>query len=364
MPSFKDTFDMLTNTKGLIWKVLIILVCIIIFILFRYKRIKDAFVESNEELRNDLKGKIKRFKELEPRKRVIFIGVTGVIVVASIVIICAILAHAFSQRKRPEPYQEITILNERKEDVHPLGVDILDERQVGDYTFFRYKITDNDYTFPVLFKWKKGEPAERISDRACPHFEVAHETVIYLDSTAGDLSHGQLYVVRPDGKAERVLEEELYYFSVENDYIYFIYCYDTVGVGLEGHALHRMDINGDNIITVAYELSGPCLRGSKYDFRIEDGWAIYSNYKVKIDNQADGLEKVVLLESTKDEWIYYTSNKLIKAKPDGTEQMVLDDEDDFQYEIGKIEDGWIYYNKGGDMYKIDINGNYKEKIEY
>ena len=52
MPSFKDIVDMLTNTKGLIWKVLIILVCIIIFILFRYKRIKNAFVESNEELRN------------------------------------------------------------------------------------------------------------------------------------------------------------------------------------------------------------------------------------------------------------------------------------------------------------------------
>lgn len=96
---------------------------------------------------------------------------------------------------------------------------------------------------------------------------------------------------------------------------------------------------------------------------IEDGWAIYSNYKVQIGNQADGLEKVVLLDSTDEDWIYYTSNMLIKAKPDGTEQVVLDGVDDFWYQIDKIEGGWIYYQKGNDKYKIDINGNNKVKIE-
>lgn len=95
----------------------------------------------------------------------------------------------------------------------------------------------------------------------------------------------------------------------------------------------------------------------------EDGWAIYSNYKVQIGNQADGLEKVVLLDSTDEDWIYYTSNMLIKAKPDGTEQVVLDGVDDFWYQIDKIEGGWIYYQKGNDKYKIDINGNNKVKIE-
>ena len=111
----------------------------------------------------------------------------------------------------------------------------------------------------------------------------------------------------------------------------------AVVFGLEGHALHRMDINGDNIITVAYELSSPNLQGSHYNVSIEDGWAIYQNYKIQIGNPADGLEKVILLDGTNKDWIYYTSNRLIKAKPDGTEQVVLDDENDFWYQIDKIE---------------------------
>ena len=46
-----------------------------------------------------------------------------------------------------------------------------------------------------------------------------------------------------------------------------------------------------------------------------------------------------------------------------TEQVVLDDEDDFWYQIDKIESGWIYYQKGNGKYKIDINGNNKVKIK-
>ena len=109
---------------------------------------------------------------------------------------------------------------------------------------------------------------------ACPNFEVVKNSVIYLNSTSADSSHGQLYVARPDGMNGRVMEEELYDFSVDDEYIYFTYCFDTVGVGVEGHALHRMDLNGDNIITVAYELSSPSLQGSHYN--------INGNNKVKI----------------------------------------------------------------------------------
>lgn len=159
------------------------------------------------------------------------------------------------------------------------------------------------------------------------------------------------------------MEEEVYDFSVADEYIYFTYCFDTVGVGLEGHALHRMDLNGDNLITVAYELSGPILQGSHFNVRIKDGWAIYGNYKIQIRDHADGLEQVVLLDNTNDDWIYYTSNRLIKAKPDGSEQIILDDIDDFWYQIDKIKDGWIYYQKGNDKYKIDTNGNNKERIQ-
>lgn len=78
---------------------------------------------------------------------------------------------------------------------------------------------------------------------------------------------------------------------------------------------------------------------------MQDGWAVYSNYKIQIQTPADGLEKVVLLENTDEDWIYYTSNRLIKAKPDGSKQIVLDDIDDFWYQINKIENGKIYYQK-------------------
>lgn len=352
MPSIKEIIDTIINAKS--WEgFAVIVISIIGLVIFKYKSIKKSAIENSRELWNDYMG-------LKPWSKVVW----GYIVV----ILFLILGYVFYQRIKPNPYQEIALLNNQNEVVYPIGVDIFNEAQVGDYVFFRYKVKekigDDEFEYLALYRWKKGELAERISERACPHFEVARNSIIYLDSTLGDLSHGQLYVARPDGTRERVIEEELYDFSVEHDYIYYVYCYDTVGVGLEGHALHRMDINGDNIITVAYEVSGPDLRGDKYSFRIEDGWAIYSNYKIKTDKQADGLEKVVLLESIKEEWIYYTSNKLIKARPDGTEQVVLDDEDDFWYKIIKIEDGWIYYYKGEDMYKIDINGNNKEMIEY
>lgn len=334
---------------------------IIFRFLTKYKEDKSAIKENSEEMKSDLKPLLSRIKGMKPWKWVLI--VLAVLSVVTIIVVCV-----NRQRKEPEPFQEIALLNDRNKVVYPIGVDILNESQIGEYTFFRYNVTeeykDVKYTYPVLYKWKKGELAERISERACPHFEIAHNTVIYLDTTIGDLSHGQLYVARPDGKSERVLEQELYQFSVVNDYIYFIYCYDTVGAGLEGHALHRMDINGDNIITVAYEVCGPGLRGSKYNFKIEDGWAVYSNYKIKIGGQADGLEKVVLLDNTKEDWIYYTSNKLIKARPDGTEQVVLDDGHSTYFWIDRIEDGWIYYYNGDAMYKIDINGNNKEMIEY
>jgi hypothetical protein len=162
-------------------------------------------------------------------------------------------------------------------------------------------IGDKIITYPVLYKWQKGKIAEKISKGACPHFEVIKNSVIYLNSTLADLSHGELYVARPDGMNERVMEEELYDFSVDDEYIYFTYCFDTIGAGLEGHALYRMDLNGNHMTRMAYQISSPILKGSHYNVRIENGWAIYSNYKIQIENEANGLEKVVLLENTDDD---------------------------------------------------------------
>lgn len=168
-------------------------------------------------------------------------------------------------------------------------------------------------------------------------------------------------MTEPEVFDKNILEKEVGDFSVDKEYIYFIHSFDTTGVGLNGHALYRMDLNGENIVAVAYGLTGPDLVGS-HSVHIEDGWVIYDNYKIEMGNPADGLEKVVLLEDTDAEWIYYTSNRLIKAKPDGSEYVVLDDVGDFWYQINKVENGWIYYEKDNDLYKIDTNGNHKQKI--
>lgn len=44
-------------------------------------------------------------------------------------------------------------------------------------------------------------------------------------------------------------------------------------------------------IIVSYELSGPDLMGGHNGVYIEDGWAMYDNYKIELGNPADGLAK-------------------------------------------------------------------------
>ena len=241
--------SIISNVK-ISWIGMAIIILLLIFfliakwILGKYIKGKSTIKENFKEFWNDLRN-------LKGWQKAIF-GVGGVIFCVFVFGVCYWI-------KKPNPYQEIAILNNQNEVIYPIGVDILNERKVGDFTFFTYNMTEmigNDViTYPALFKWKEGKLAERISEGACPHFEVVKNSVIYLNSTLVDSSHGQLYVARPDGMNERVMEEELYDFSVDDESIYFTYCFDTVGVGLEGHALHRMDLNGDNIITVAYELS-------------------------------------------------------------------------------------------------------------
>lgn len=287
-----------------------------------------------------------------------------VAVIAGALLCCAcILCVVYWVKK--QPYQEIAILGDDNEIIFPMDADILNQAVVDKYTFFTYetseRIGDNVVTYPVLYRWQKGHPAERISDGACTHFEIADNRVIYLDSSWGDFLHGQLCMTEPEVFDKNILEKEVGDFSIDKEYIYFTHSFDTTGVGLNGHALYRMDLNGENIVAVAYELSGPDLMGS-HSVHIEDGWVVYDNYKIKMGNPADGLEKVVLLEDTDAEWIYYTSNRLIKAKPDGSEYVVLDDVGDFRYQINKVENGWIYYQKDNDLYKIDTDGNHKQKI--
>ena len=129
--------------------------------------------------------------------------------------------------------------------------------------------------------------------------------------------------------------EEIYR---DDKYIYYVYCFDTTGVGIEGHALHRMNLDGSNEIIAAYEVSSDILKCSHFDYKIKKGWVYYKNFKMELGNPASGLEKIVMNDIGDNDWIYYITNQLIKAKKDGSQRVVLDGEDTFDYEIEKVED--------------------------
>lgn len=42
-----------------------------------------------------------------------------------------------------------------------------------------------------------------------------------------------------------------------------------------------------------------------------------------------------MTDKTDIDWLYYTTNQLIKAKPDGTSQIILDEEDSFGIKLIK-----------------------------
>ena len=255
--------------------------------------------------------------------------------------------------------------------IYPIGVDIKDETTVGDWTYFRYYVTDEEYgaTYPALFRYRNDTLiAERISEAACYSFDVAASSVFYMDSTWSFQDHGILYVSRPDGKNERLLEDELYDFQiVDGQYIYYVFRHDTLGVGLEGHALYRMNLDGSQKMIVTYEVKGIDASGqafgiSHFDYigHIEDGWLDCVTFKIELNSPSVGMNRVISKNSTDNDWIYYTTNRLLKAKNDGTEIIELDGEDDYRYDIKSIDGDWIYYIKGQNHMKIKNDGTSKQ----
>ncbi|MDE6663941.1 MAG: DUF5050 domain-containing protein [Lachnospiraceae bacterium] len=252
--------------------------------------------------------------------------------------------------------------------IYPIAADMMDEQKAGDWIYFRYILeeTYGNYTvdYPVLFRYKEGDNiAERVSKSACYSYEIVGEYLYYLDSTMDSQAHGALYVSKLDVTDERLLGEELYDFQiVDEQYIYYTYSYDTIGVGLEGHALHRMNLDGSEKMIAAYEVSGIDMGTSHFNYKVEDGWVDCGTFKMKIGEPADGFEEIVFKDIGDNDWVYYVTNRLIKARKDGSERMELDGVDDYNYEIESIEDDWIYYIKGGEKYKIRTDGSGKEAV--
>lgn len=260
----------------------------------------------------------------------------------------------------------------------PIESLIIDKAVVGEWTYFRYFVEtqydEDNFSYPALFRSKgDNEYAERVSGMGCLNFVVAQNSVFYIDlgmitESYGD--HGVLYVSRPDGKTERLLEEELHSFQIIDEKIFYTFRHDTTGVGAQGHALWRMELSGSKKMIVAYEVGGVGLKGSHFDFTVKDGWAFCGNYRIALGFPATGLERLEILSDFDDEYVYYTTNQLIKAKRDGTVQFVLDDSfvnNDIYavpcLEVDRIEDNWIFYGASSSYYfKIRTDGTSKTEI--
>lgn len=349
----------------------IIVVVLIAIIMVFYK-----FAEISENISNSKKSLQKYWQKRPNCVR----GKEGAMKMLTIVIIVGIgLFSIYNDIEKDQnktvlsdEYRDELVIIESENEIYPIKVDIKDEQDVGGWTYFRYNLEQNEengekIVFPTLFRYtKNGEnkyKAERVSSKACYKYEIANQCVYYLDSTLESQDHGYLYVSRPDGKNERILDDELYDFQiVDQRHIYYSYRHDTLGVGLEGHALHRMDLDGSNIMIAAYEVSGINLAKRHFDYKVEDGWVDCGSFKMELGNPADGYEKIIVENANDNEWIYYITNRLMKARKDGSEQTELDGEGNYYYVIKKVEDNWIYYTKDGVEYKICIDGSCKTEI--
>ncbi|MCM1326066.1 MAG: DUF5050 domain-containing protein [Bacteroidales bacterium] len=262
--------------------------------------------------------------------------------------------------------------DERIDTITPISTEMMDQKKVGDYIYFRYMIESiysrHTCTYPALFRCKEGDTiAERMTEDACFHFEAVGDCVYYVDSCVlAYPDHGILYLINPDGSAQ-ILDDELYDFQiVDEQYIYYTYCHDTVGVGIDGHALQRMNLDGSDKMIAAWEVTfceSPGTAAGKspshFNIKVEDGWADYGDFKMELGAPADGTEKLVCNEIGDNDYIYYVTNRLMKARRDGSERVELDGTCDYYYQIEKIEDDWIYYRKGGMPYKIRTDGTGK-----
>ena len=91
---------------------------------------------------------------------------------------------------------------------YPIEVDMKMKKKVGNWTYFIYntedtigsKYADKPIYYPALYRYKNGTYIARKVNENC---------VYYLDSTLSVQSHGYLYVARPDGKNQRLLDTEL-----------------------------------------------------------------------------------------------------------------------------------------------------------
>lgn len=243
-----------------------------------------------------------------------------------------------------------------------------DKQLVNGWIYFLYP----NLEYPTedaheLYRWREDETdLTRISSMRCDFYTVLDGNVYFADYTMMGAEHGVLYVIKPDQKPKE-LADELCFYQIVDSYIYYAHSFDTLGVGIEGHALHRIGLDGENHMIAAYEVGIPGNR-TWHIGDIRDGYIYYDRVRVKLGEPADGMEEVQIItpiETDNDDgWLYYTTNRLFRAKPDGTQRTVLDGNESTWLGIGSVDGEWIYYldNIRIKHYKIRKDGSEKTEI--
>ena len=241
-----------------------------------------------------------------------------------------------------------------------------DENVVNGWVYFLYPLEESGFenAYTLYRRREDGTELTQLSNRS-DEYTVLNDCVYYTSYTYMH-DHGELRVIKPDAEP-LYLAYELYSYQIIEPYIYYIHSYDTIGVGIEGHALQRINLDGSNHMIVAYETAGPGIGGGHWGFRVEGEYAYLNNIRIRMSEPADGTEVVEVIgpvgQEYDDEWIYYTTNCLIKARADGSEQIILDGDETTWLEISSMDDEWIYYGDVGQgNYKIRRDGSGKQKI--
>ena len=256
------------------------------------------------------------------------------------------------------------------EPLFPIDILMRDRYIVGDWLYFIYPVEFDDISYSALFRMRNDSnngPAYQVSWRAVDRFHVVGDNVFFVDYTLLGRDHGELYVSRPDGRTCALLAYSLGYYQIVGDYIFYSYRHTTLGVGPEGFALHRINLDGSNPTLVAYSPLGLGISGSDFreQFVISNGWVYVGNFRMRLGNPADGFEELQILSPSEDghseDWIFYITNRLIMARRDGTERIQLHYEEGFWGYVYNTDDEWIYFRSYlrlfPEFYKIRRDGS-------
>lgn len=281
------------------------------------------------------------------------------------------------------PISQIPSEHSEKEDPKPVSVDRepIELYSYNDSVYALHNIKEerqsgNNETkmveFPALFLLQKEKEAIQISKNYCIKLDFLEDKLIFLESVDDSSEYGKLRAVDKNGVICDLCIDDVIDFTCRDGNIYLKYRQQSIAGDQKLFGLYRANPDGSEPTLVAYPIHGKNFRldfNNLDQLTIKDGYISNEKGKLKLGDPASGLEEVILNKEYKFDWIYYATNRLIKAKPNGSERIVLDELADYKkdgfdpyIDIDLIDDEWIYYTVSGIKYKIGKNGEEKTLI--